>query len=153
MTDHRCPKFVSQRSCWYCPLPRAPDPQDMNETYVCSPERGSFMSCLHIGHLILDTGCCRRWAAMSCGSRPANATLATVFSVGSVGQRSTTGKARTRRGQNGDVTGEQDLRRIPGSSVAPRVPLHISRVSGPGHHQLSVIGCAIVTVSSIAVTL
>lgn len=66
---------------------------------------------------------------------------------------STTGKARTRRGQNGDVTGEQDLRRIPGSSVVPRVALHISRVSGPGHHQLSVIGCAIVTVSSIAVTL
>lgn len=51
------------------------------------------------------------------------------------------------------MTDEGDLRRHPGFPVVPRVPRHISRVSGPGHHQLSVIGCAMVTVSSIAVTL
>lgn len=41
----------------------------------------------------------------------------------------------------------------PRKPSGPKGCHHISRVSGPGHHQLSVIGCAIVTVSSIAVTL
>lgn len=70
------------------------------------------------------------------------------FSVGSVGHGNTTGGPNAREGKR-SCDGRGDLRRHPGSSVVPRIPRQ-SRVSGPGHHQLSVIGCAIVTTSSIS---
>lgn len=139
--DRRCPKFVCVGGPFLavCPLPRAPDPHDKSETYVCSSERGS-MSCLHIGHLTKD--------AVAVGQQwPAAAGLRMqpwppfFGRLGKIQEHDS--KART-RGQKRSCDGRRIVASHPGISVVPRVPRHI-RMSGPGLHQLSVIGCAMVT--------